>query len=160
METVIRVVVIYLFLLFAMRLLGKREFGQLSPHEFIVLLIIPEMVSTSLNKNDKSLTNGLVGVTTIFMLVVLTSILSHRFKKVEDVVSDTAMVLVHNGRVFEHTLNKERVTPEEILSEARKSGVDSLDEIRWAIIEADGTISIVPMEEGGGNNRPPKDPGN
>jgi uncharacterized membrane protein YcaP (DUF421 family) len=150
METILRVVVIYLFLLAGMRLIGKREFSQLSAHEFVVLLIIPEMVSAALNQNDRSITNALVGVSTILGLVFLTSILSHRFKSVEKLVSDSAAILVHNGHLFEDICNKERITPEEIMAEARKSGVESVEEIKWAVLESDGKIGIVPAQQDSG----------
>lgn len=152
METILRVVVIYLFLLFGMRVLGKREFGQLSPHEFVILLIIPEMVSPALNRDDTTLTNALLGVATIMGLVFITSVLTHRFKPVETLVSDTATVLVHKGVVFENVLNKERVTPEEILQEGRKSGVAKMEEIKWAVLEPDGKIAIVPEQQQQGSN--------
>jgi uncharacterized membrane protein YcaP (DUF421 family) len=156
MDTIFRVFVIYVFLLAGMRIIGKREFGQLAPHEFVILLIIPEMVSTALNQNDRSLTNAILGVSTIFGLVFATSILTHRFPPVEKLISDSEAVLVHKGKIFEEMLNKERVTPEEIMEEARKSGVESLDKIRWAVLEPDGSIAIVPEEEGGGNSKPPE----
>lgn len=153
METVIRVVVIYLFLLVGMRLIGKREFGQLAPHEFVILLVIPEMVSSALNQNDHSLTNAMVGVTTILTLVFATSLLAHRFKPIQKMLEEAEAVLVHRGSLFEENLNKERVTAEEILTEARKSGVDTLAGIKWAVLEADGKIAIVP-EDAGSSRRP------
>src|SRR5687767_9586974 len=101
MDIILRVTIIYLFLLAGMRVIGKREFGQLAPHEFVILLIIPEMVSTALNQQDHSITNALVGTATIFGLVFLTSILTHRFPAVERLVSDSEAVLVHKGTMFE-----------------------------------------------------------
>lgn len=154
METVVRICVIYLALLVGMRVIGKREFSQLSAHEFVVLLVIPEIVSTSLNMNDTSLTNALLGVATIFTLVFLTSVLTQKNKLAEKLISDTAAVLVHRGRIYEDILNKERVTSEEIMTEARKSGVERLEQIRWAILEPDGKISIIQEE---GESQPNKD---
>ena len=157
MDIVARVVIIYLFLLAGMRIIGKREFGQLSPHEFVILLIIPEMVSTALNQEDRTLTNAIVGTATILTLVFLTSVLTHRFPPVEKLVSDSEAVLVHRGTLFQEILNKERVTPDEIMEEAHKSGVGSLEEIKWAVLEPDGHIAIVPEDQrGGGNSRPPE----
>jgi uncharacterized membrane protein YcaP (DUF421 family) len=152
MDTILRVAVIYLFVLAGMRAIGKREFGQLAPHEFVILLIIPEMVSTSLNQNDNSLTNALVGTATIFGLVFLTSVLTHRFKPIEHLISNSSAVLVHKGQIFEEVLNKERVTPEEIMEEARKSGVDTLEQIKWAVLEPDGSIAIVPEGQSSGTS--------
>jgi uncharacterized membrane protein YcaP (DUF421 family) len=152
MDTIFRVTIIYCFVLAGMRVIGKREFGQLAPHEFVILLIIPEMVSSALNQNDRSLTNALVGVSTIFTLVFLTSLLTHRFPKVEKLISDSNAVLVHKGTIFEEILNKEHVTPEEIMEEARKSGVDSIERIKWAVLEPDGRIAIVPEQGDNGDS--------
>jgi uncharacterized membrane protein YcaP (DUF421 family) len=149
MDTVIRVVVIYLFLLIGMRVLGKREFGQLSPQEFVILLIIPEMVSTALNQSVRSLLNAILGVCTIFTLVFATSMLKHRFPKVEKVIADAEAVLVHNGTVFKDVLDNERVTPEEIMSEAHKAGIENIEEVRWAILGSDGKIAVIPKERQG-----------
>jgi uncharacterized membrane protein YcaP (DUF421 family) len=146
METVVRVVVIYIFLLAGMRILGKREFGQLSPHEFVVLLIIPEMVSTALNQGDTTLTNAVVGTCTIFGLVFLTSMLTQRFKGFGKLVTDTEAVLVFNGTPIEDTMNRERVTPEDVMTEARKAGVMSISQIQYAILEPDGKIAIIPRD--------------
>lgn len=157
METVFRVLIIYLFIVAGMRVIGKREFSQLSAQEFVILLIIPEMVSSALNQNDLTLTNALVGTATILGLVFITSVLSHRFKAVEKLVSDSEAVLVHRGKLFEDVLNKERVTPEEVMSEARKSGVNSIEEIRWAVLESDGKIAVVPESPGQTPDRDKKD---
>lgn len=145
METVMRVAAIYLFVLLALRVLGKREFGQLSPLELVSLLMIPEIVSQALTGDDYSLTNAFVGVATLFVLVFATSLLMHRFKKAEIVVAGEPTVLVHRGRLFERALNVTRVSPDEVFSEMHKSGLQSLDEVDWAILETDGSIAIVPM---------------
>lgn len=149
METVLRVVIIYFAVVAGMRVIGKREFSQLAAHEFVILLIIPEMVSTSLNQNDKSLTNALVGLATILALVFLTSLFSHRYKPIERLISDSAAVLVHRGQVFDDTCNKERVTPEEIMSEARRSGVERFEDIKWAVLESDGHIAVIKADSVG-----------
>ena len=93
METVARVLVIYLFLLIGMRLLGKREFGQLSPLELVTLLIVPELVQQSLVRDDFSLTNAIVAVSTLFSAVFLTSALAHRFYFFEFLIAGKPAVL-------------------------------------------------------------------
>ena len=149
METVLRVAAIYLFVLVALRVLGKREFGQLSPLELVSLLMIPEIVSQALTGDDYSLTNAFVGVATLFVLVFATSLLMHRFKKAEVAVAGEPTVLVHRGELFERALNVTRVTPDEVFSEMHKSGLQSLDEVEWAILETDGSIAIVPVAGAG-----------
>lgn len=149
METVLRVTLIYVFILLGMRVLGKREFAQLSPSELVSLLMIPEVVSQALTHDDYSLTNALVGVSTLFVLVFFTSLLAHRFRRLEDLLYGDLTVLVHNGRFRAEAMNRARVSPDEVFAEMRKAGFETLDEIKWAILETDGKISVVPQIRGG-----------
>jgi len=147
METVIRVLIIYLFLMVGLRLLGKREFGQMSPLELLTLLIIPEMVSQALVREDFSLTNALVGVSTLFGLTFLTSMLIHRSKRAEELISSAPTVLVHHGKLIADHMNKERVSPDELFNELHKAGFEKLEQVKWAVLESDGQIAIVPEEQ-------------
>ena len=146
METVIRVVIVYAAIVAGLRVLGKREFGQLSPLELVTLLLIPEIVSPVLNRDDASLTNGLLGVMTVLALVFITSMLMHLSPRFEKIVAGEPTVLVAHGQLVEKHLNKERVTPDEIFSEMHMSGLDDLKQVRWAVLESDGRISIVPED--------------
>src|SRR5688572_31094984 len=144
MEAVLRVVVIYLVIVIGLRLLGKREFGQLSPLELVTLLLIPEIVSSAIQGDHFSLTHAIVGVCTLFVLVFLTSLFSVRSKRFQTLLDGEPRVLVHDGELIPQSLMGERVSPDEVMSEMRKAGFDRLEQIRWAILETDGKISIVP----------------
>jgi uncharacterized membrane protein YcaP (DUF421 family) len=144
METVLRIAIIYVFVLIGLRLLGKREFSQLSPFDLVMLLLIPEIVSQGLMREDFSLTNGLLGTSTILVLVFLTSMLTHYNKGIQKVLESNPTVLVQHGHFIEAHLNKERVPPDEVFAEMRKVGLERLEQVKWAILESDGKISIVP----------------
>ena len=146
MDAVLRVAVIYLLMVIGLRLLGKREFGQLSPLELVTLLLIPEIVSNAIQGQHFSITHAVVGVATLFVLVFLTSLLSARSARFEKVLDGSPTVLVHDGKLIAQSLMAERVTPDEVLSEMRKAGYAELEQIRWAILETDGRISIVPRQ--------------
>lgn len=143
METVIRVVLIYLVILIGLRILGKREFGQLSPLELITLLLIPEIASQALLRNDFSLTNAVIALTTLFSLVFLTSIIRYLNSGVERAISGEPRVLVSHGQFIEHNMHRERVDADEIYGEMHKAGLDRIEEVRWAILGTDGKIAIV-----------------
>ena len=143
METVWRVVIVYIFLVIGLRVLGKREFGQLSPLELVTLLIIPEIVSQALVGDDFSMTNALVGVSTLFVLVYFSSLLQHSNQTIEKVFSGTPTVLVRNGNYIEKHMNQERVSPEELFDAMHASGLERLEQVKWAILESDGKIEIV-----------------
>ena len=144
METVLRVAIIYLFVLAGLRLLGKREFSQLSPLELVTLLLIPELTQQSLIREDFSLVNALVGVSTVMVLVFLTSLLKQQSKPVEKLIEGEPAVLVEHGRLIADHLNKERVSPGEIFEKMHESGLERLEQVKWAILETDGKISIIP----------------
>jgi uncharacterized membrane protein YcaP (DUF421 family) len=146
METVFRVVVMYIVILIGLRVMGKREFGQLTPLELVSLLIVPEIVSQAITRTDYSMTGAIVGVATLFTLVFLTSLLTHYVPPFEQVVSSSPTVIVSRGKFLEDNMNKERVTPEEVLTEMHKSGLYELSQVKWAVLETDGKISIVPEE--------------
>lgn len=152
METVIRVLVVYLFLLFGLRVMGKREFAELSPLELVTLMLIPELVSQALVRGEASIVNGLVGVATLLVLTFLTSLLQHRSQRVSTALTGRPSVLVAHGRLLPDVLNTERITPDEVLAEAHRAGLERIEDVRWALLETDGRISIVPEPgEAGGN---------
>jgi uncharacterized membrane protein YcaP (DUF421 family) len=148
METVLRVVLVYSAILIGLRLIGKREFGQLSPIELVSLLLIPELVSQSVLGDDFSLTNGLIAVSTLLSLVFLTSLAMHLHGGLERTLSGAPTLLVAEGRLLEEQLDRERISPEELFNELHKAGLTRLDQVRWAILKVDGRIAIVPEKPG------------
>ncbi|XXX72774.1 YetF domain-containing protein [Sorangium sp. So ce134] len=145
METVARVALVYVFLAVALRVLGKRELSSMSPFELVTLMLIPEIVSQALVR-EASLANALAGVSTLLVLVFLTSVLTHLSPRASKVIDGTPTVLVARGRILEDACNRERIQPDEIVSEMHKSGLAHLSQVRWAILEADGDLTIVPEQ--------------
>ena len=150
METVIRITLIYLFLMVALRLMGKREFGELAPFDFVVLLLIPEIFSQAMLREDFSLTNALIAVSTLLSLVFLTSLLNYRFESFGKVVAGEPAVLVRHGYLVTRALDRERVAPGEVLDAMHAAGLHRMDEVRWAILETDGRITVIPWAPSGG----------
>jgi len=134
------------------RIIGKRELGRLSPFELVTLMLIPESVSSAL-QNEGSLVAALTGLSTLFLLVLVTSVLAHRFEIVEKVVEPQSTLLVDHGRILVQALNEERIHPEELFSEMRKQGIGDLQEVRWALLESSGQITFVPSTTAGREGR-------
>lgn len=149
MDTVLRVAFVYIFLIVGLRVMGKREFSQLSPLELVTLLLIPDILSQGILREDHSLTNGVIAIGTLFSLVFISSILQHHSKAFAKSVSGEPSVLVENGRFIPDHLNRERVSPEEIFDHMHESGIERLEQVKWAILETDGKISIIPFEQQG-----------
>ena len=146
METVTRVIFIYIFIMLGLRVLGKREFGQLSPLELVTLLLIPEIVAQGLVREDFSLTNAIVGISTLFVLVFITSLVMQHSKKAEEVITGNPTLLVYDGKYIAENMNRERITPDEIYTELHKVGLFKLSQVRWVILESDGKLAVIPKE--------------
>lgn len=146
METVVRIAFIYVFLTLALRAMGKRELSKMSTIELVMLLLIPELFSQAATGVDFSMTNAVIATSTLLTLVLLTSVISHLSSRAHDAISGTPTVLVRSGRYVEENMNRERLSPEELLAEMHKAGYERLDQIRWAILEDDGKIALIPKE--------------
>src|SRR5690606_7265305 len=133
-----------LFVFVGLRVLGKREFGQLSPIELVTLLMIPEIVSQALSAGDSSITSALIGVATLLVIVFLMSMLEHRFKGFESMVSGDPTVLVHRGALRERAMNLSRVTPDKIFGEMHTSGLTHLEHVECAMLQEHGMNAVVP----------------
>ena len=144
METVTRVVFVYVFVWACFRLLGKRELTQMSPFELVTLLFIPQLFSRALTRQDYSMTNAIIGATTLFTLVFLTSAASYRSRRFARVLQAHPSILVDHGRLVEDSLDRERIAPNDIFSAMHKVGLERLDQVEWGILESDGKIALIP----------------
>ncbi len=143
MDFVIRIVLVYVVLMIGFRLLGKRELSKLSPFELVTLLIIPEIVAPAMTAGDHSLVGALVGVTTLWVLALVNSMLSYRTSWFRHVTESPPAVLVHDGRLVPGNLHRDRIRPDEVYSEMRLNGIEELGQVKWAILEPGGKVSFV-----------------
>ena len=143
-EKIFRSVVVYLFILLAFRFTGKRQVGQLTPFDLVLLLIISNVVQNAVIGNDNSLGGGLIGAVTILALNWTVVEISYRFKFFRKVMEGTPTILIHNGKILTENLKRERITLEELQAAIRKSGVVDTEKVRFAVLEENGQISVVP----------------
>jgi len=148
-EKIIRSAAIYVFILLAFRFTGKRQVGQLTPFDLVVLLLISNVVQNAVIGPDNSLTGGMIGAVTILVLNYLVVELSYRFKGVRRVLEAQPTLLIHNGRVLHENLRKERLTMDDLLAALRRSGMASPEQVRYALLEENGGISVIPRPSPG-----------
>lgn len=146
-EKILRAAVVYVFLLAAFRLAGKRQVGEMTPFDLIVLLIISNIVQNAMIGKDNSLGGGLIGAGTILILNYVLVELTFRSKKFRQFTEASPAVLIHNGKVLNKNLKKERVTLDELLAALRKNGVLEPSQARYAILEENGEVSVVPFKK-------------
>jgi uncharacterized membrane protein YcaP (DUF421 family) len=143
LEIVVRVAVLYLALMAMLRLAGKREIGQLSPLDLLGMLILSETVSPALTAGDTSLPGALLAAATLLALTGLAGRLSYRSRRLERWIEGTPTVLVVNGVLDEGAARRERITQQELEGALRRHGVGSLAEVRRAVVEANGEITVI-----------------
>lgn len=145
METVIRATLIYFIMLVIFRLSGKRTLSELTAFDFILLLFISEALQNALTGNDPSLTAALLVVLTLIGLDVLLSFIKQRFPAIERYVDGLPIILVEDGQCHHERMRRSRVDEDDILAAARiGQGLERLDQIKYAVLERSGGISIVP----------------
>jgi uncharacterized membrane protein YcaP (DUF421 family) len=146
LEKIVRPTVVYFFLLAFLRFTGKRQLGQMSSFDLVVILIISNVVQNAMIGDDNSILGGLIGAATILVLNYAVARLVVADKRVERLVEGVPTLLIHNGRVLEPNLRHELLTRDELMAALRRQGILSVDEVRVALLEETGAITAVKRE--------------
>ena len=141
-ELVIRGAVVYVFLITLLRITGKRQIGQLSPLDLVLLLILSNAVQNSMNAGDNSLIGGLISAATLVALNYLIEYATVKSKKLEGIVEGRPQVIIHEGKLFEDVISKAKITQLEVESTLRESGFFDLKDVKLAILENNGKVSV------------------
>ena len=148
MDSVIRGISIYLVLLVATRLSGRRTMAQMTPFDFVLLLIIAETTQQALLGDDFSISNAVVLILTLFATDVLLAWLKSWSPRVASLLDGNPTVLISEGRIDPEAMQRARVSIEDVLESARaQQGLKALDDIDAAVLEVSGGISIVPKQK-------------
>jgi uncharacterized membrane protein YcaP (DUF421 family) len=142
-DIVLRATVVFFFILVLVRVMGRRELSKMEPFDLIVLIVIGDLVQQGVTQQDYSVTGAVLAVGTIGVLSVFMSWLSFRFARVRPVLDGRPVVLVEKGSPIADNLRRERITVEELSAQARLSGIASLENVQWAVLETGGQISFI-----------------
>ena len=142
-EFVLRALAVYIFLLVALRLTGKRQVGQLAPFDLVLLLVLSNAVQNSMNGGDNTVTAGVVLALTLIGVNGVVGWLTWRSKGMENFLEGKPQILVHNGVVDEVMLKNERITRHELMSAIRAVGLTEFNQVRVAILENTGRINVI-----------------
>lgn len=147
MESVLRGVAVYLFLLLIFRATGKRSLDQVTTFDFVLLLIISETTQQALMGQDFSITNAVILILTLFLLDQGLSVLVRRSEAVKRWAEGLPMIVVEDGKPLQERLEKSQIGEDDILEAARQlQGLERLEQIKYAVLERNGGITIVPKE--------------
>ena len=143
MDLVIRATVVFLVVFMITRIVGRRELSSLEPFDVILLVVLGDLVQQGITQSDQSVTGTVIVISTISLLSVAVGWVSFRSARVRLVTEGEPIILVRDGQLIERNLRRERLTRGDLEEEARKQQVDSLEQVRWAILEDGGAISII-----------------
>ncbi|MBW7946746.1 MAG: DUF421 domain-containing protein [Sphingomonadaceae bacterium] len=158
MDIVLRASAVFVILYLLLRLLGKRELGQLTPFELLVMIVMGDLIQQGVTHNDFSLTGALLAVATFGFLALLLSWITYLFPAMERLLDGKPRVVVRGGTIIADNLRRDRVTRAELESEMRLAGIASLRDVAWAIIEPQGKISFIKAEGGAAEQQDRGDP--
>jgi uncharacterized membrane protein YcaP (DUF421 family) len=151
MDSILRAAITYFFVWLLFRISGKRTFSEMTTFDFVLLLIISETTQTALTDSDNSMTNSFILIGTFIALELLLSKWKQRSRRAEKILDGSPVVLIENGELHKDRLAEERLDEADILAFARESqGLERLDQIKFAVSEKNGAVSIIPKESQGG----------
>ena len=136
-------VAIYLFIIIAIRMFGKKELAQLSIIDLVFILLISNAVQNAMVGSDSSLAGGLVAATSLFIVNYLFKYILYRFPKLSHVVQGADIMLIYKGQLNLANMNKARITRDELAEAVREHGVSEIRKVDLAVLEIDGNISII-----------------
>ena len=143
-EIIVRATVVYIAVVLALRVTGRRSLGQRNAVDLVLILIVANAVQNAMIGSDTSLIGGLIAAATLFFVDALFGRVSNRSERVERYFSGSPVVLVNHGQMLEVNMRKEHISPIELEEALREHGIEDIGQVKTAILEIDGSLSVVP----------------
>lgn len=147
LTVLIRSVVLYLCIMLFMRLMGKRQLGELQPAELVISVLISNIVSLPVEDPNVPLLMGIIPVAMLVGLELIVSVLSLRFRSIRTLMGGNPVVIIHNGVIDQGAMKTLRFSIDDLMESLRSQGIFDLSQIQYAIVETNGTVSILPYEK-------------
>lgn len=148
MEAPLRAFAVYAFLLLMFRIAGKRTFAQITPFDLVLLLILGEATQQGLIGDDFSVTKALLLITSLLGIDIAFSYAQRYLKPIDRLVEGLPLVVLEEGKAIDERMKKSRIDEGDILEAGRKMhGLERLDQMKYAVLERDGSISVIPKAE-------------
>ena len=141
--SIFRVFFLYLLVILLMRIMGKREIGQLQPYELAITLIISELVALPMENNAIPLLNGIIPAVTITIAQVLFSYLTTKSQWLQDLISGKYTIIIENGKMIQKNMLKQKYNITELQEQLRMNGVVKIEDVEYAILETSGQLSVI-----------------
>lgn len=138
-----RTVVLYSSVLFMMRLMGKREVGQLSLFDLVVAIMIAELAAIPMEDTSKPLINGLLPIATLVLMEITLSFITLKSRRAQAIIEGTPSIIVERGRIIEAEMRRLRYAVDDLISQLRQQGIHNLEDVEYAILETNGKLSVI-----------------
>jgi len=143
LSIVLRSVIVYLFMVIAIRLFGKKEIAQLSVIDLVFILLISNSVQNAMVGPGTSLEGGLIAALSLFAVNFILKQILYRSKKASELVQGHSIMLIYAGKVIQENLNSAKISVDELEASVREHGVKSISDVDLAVLEVDGNISVL-----------------
>jgi uncharacterized membrane protein YcaP (DUF421 family) len=143
MDIVFRAAFAYVFIVFVMRVMGRRELSSLAPADLVLIVVLGDLIQNGVTQSDLSVTGVTIAVSTFVLLTVLSSYLTFKSSRARSVIQGEPLIVVQDGKPIEHNMRSERLTVDDVMEEARDKEIENLDEIKFAVLEAGGQMTFI-----------------
>lgn len=144
MDIALRAVFLYAFVVFLMRVMGRRELSSLTAVDLVLLIVLGDAIQQGLTQDDYSVTGAVIAISTIAALQVGSSYLSYKSRRVRRVLEGEPIVIVQDGKLIGRNLKRDRLTEGDVAEEMRAQQIASVEDVEWGILESNGTMSFIP----------------
>ena len=141
--TFVRAIILYIIVLIVMRLMGKREIGQLQPFELAISIMIADLASIPMTETGTPITRGIIPILGLLVMHLLISLINLKSVKAREIICGKPRILIYRGKIDEKALIKERFTINELEERLRGNGVASVGDVEYAILETSGDITVI-----------------
>lgn len=148
MDIVIRATVMFLVVFVLIRMMGKRELAEMTPFEFVMLVVIGDLIQQGVTHNDFSLTGATLAVSTFAFWGLMLNFFSNKSRRAEKMLDSEPAVVIRRGELIRDNLKRNRMTVSELESEMRLAGLAHFSDVAWGIIETNGKISFIHADSG------------
>ena len=143
MDIVLRAAVAYVFIVLLLRVTGRRELSSMGPTDLVLLVVMGDLIQNGVTQSDMSITGVTIAVTTFALLSVASSYLVFRSRRARGIIEGMPLIVVQDGEPIEANLRSERMTLDDVMEEARRQQIERLDEVKWAVLESNGSVSFI-----------------
>src|SRR5436305_1137347 len=143
MDIVFRAAFAWVFIVFVLRVMGRRELSSLSASDLILLVVLGDLIQNGVTQSDMSMAGVTIAITTFVLITVASSYLSFRSARARKLIQGEPLIIIEDGKAIERNMRSELLSLDDVMEQARGNQIESLDEIKWAVLEASGTITFI-----------------